>query len=102
MRQQYNLYYGTVDGPLKVKYRTTKMFDSDELALKAAYEEATSIYYKNEGKFGLPDYPQIQKESDITGVNILKLYGEHVKDLMRWYAIPTILDTVENKHLKFI
>lgn len=101
MKQQYNLYYGTVAGPLSVKYRVTRSFNDDESAKNAAFEEATNTYYKNEGKYNLPSYKEIKEESDITGINILKLYQEHIKDLMRWFAVPTALDTVSNKELKF-
>lgn len=101
MKQQYNLYYGTVDGPLKVTYRVTRNYNDDNAAKAGAFEEATNLYYKNEGKFNLPGYPQIQKESNITGINILKLYDEHIRDLMIWYAVPTVLDTISNKNLKF-
>ena len=101
MKQQYNLYYGTVDGPLKIEYRITRSFNDDQSATNAAFEEATNMYYKNEGKHNLPSYNQVKQESDITGINILKLYQEHVKDLMRWFAVPTVLDTVSNKKLKF-
>ncbi len=101
MKQQYNLYYGTVDGPLKVKYRVTRSFNDDISAKNAAFEEATNLYYKNEGTSGLPGYSIIQKESEVTGINILKLYKEHVEDLMMWFAVPTVLDTVSNKKLKF-
>lgn len=102
MKQQFNLYYGTVGGPLEIKYRGTRMFNDEKSAIASAFEEATNLYYKNEGKHGLPGYKVIQEESDITGINILKLYEEHVKDLMRWYAVPTVLDMIGNKHLIFI
>ena len=99
---KYNLYYGTVDGPLKLKYRVTKECSNDENAKNSAFEEARTMYYKNEGKYGLPGYVKIQQESDITGISIFKLYEEHIKDLMRWYAIPTTLDTIDNKNIILI
>lgn len=101
MKQQYNLYYGTVSGPLEITYRITRSFSDDESAKNAAFEEATNLYYKNEGKYNLPSYVKIKEESDLTGVNILKLYKDHINDLMRWFAVPTVLDTVSNKELKY-
>lgn len=102
MKQQYNLYYGTVDGPLKIQYRGTRSFVNDEFANAEAFKEASNLYYKNEGKFGLPGFNKIKEEQEITGINILKLYEEHIKDLMRWFAIPTEVDIVNNKGIKFI
>lgn len=102
MKQQYNLYYGTIDGPLAIEYRGTRSFSDDKSATAESFKEATNLYYKNEGKFGLPGYPQINEESKLTGINVLKLYDEHIKDLMRWFAVPTELDTVNNKDIKFI
>jgi hypothetical protein len=97
---RYNLYYGTQDGPLKVQYRVTRNFNSEENAKQAAFDGATSLYYKNEGKFGLPDYSKIMQESKITGLNVLKLYEEHIKDLMWFYVVPTDVDTVSERDIK--
>ena len=66
---------------------------------KIAKNAASSFYYKNEGKFGLPSFSDINKESEITGISLEKLYEEHIEDMCRWYAIPTELDTVPSKKI---
>ena len=98
---QYNIYYGTIGKTLGEKYRFTKNFRNEQEALKAAKNAATSFYYKNEGKFGLPSFTDINKESEYTGVSIEKLYEEHIEDMMRWHVIPSNLDTISSKKLKY-
>ena len=98
---QYNIYFGTIGKTLGCKYRFTKWCRNEQEALKIAENSASSFYYKNEGKYGIPSYSQLDKESEITGVDIEKLYQEHVQDIMRYYAIPTELDIIPNKKLKF-
>ena len=93
---QFNIYYGSIGNTLKVKYHFTKKYKSEEDALKDAYNRACSMYYKNEGKYGLPSYEQIADEANITDLSIKTLYQDHINDMMRWYAIPTELDTVTN------
>lgn len=95
---KYNIYYGTVG---TVTYRFTKFCKNDKSAKDLAKKSATSFYYKNEGKHGIPTFDQIIKENQITGINEEKLYNEHINDLMRWYAIPTDLDTVSSKNIKY-
>lgn len=97
----YNIYYGTTDGNLKLRYRFTKNFLNEHDAKKHAKEDAASLYYKNEGNFGLPAYSQILKESEITGINLMELYNEHIEDLMKWYVVPTDLDTISKKNLRY-
>ena len=87
----YNIYYGTIGKTLGVKYRYTKACKTDEDAKKLA----------NEGRYGVPTYDQISKESEITGVDIEKLYKEHIYDFCRWYVIPTEIDTISSKNLKY-
>lgn len=98
---QYNIYFGTIGKTLGCKYRFTKNCRDEREALKLAETSAQSFYYKNEGKYGIPSYSQIAKESEITGVDLEKLYQEHIKDMMRFYAIPTEVDTISLKKLKF-
>jgi hypothetical protein len=98
---QYNIYFGTNGKTLGYKYRCTKVCENDTKAKELAKSMATSFYFKNEGKFGLPNFSQISKESEITGVDLETLYQDHIKDMMRWHAIPTSLDTIPNKRLKF-
>jgi len=98
---QYNIYYGTIGKTLGVKYRFTKTCKGDQDAIRLAKNAATSFYYKNEGKYGLPSFVDINKESNLTGISIEKLYEDHINDMMRWYAIPTMEDTVSSKKLKF-
>ena len=98
---QYNIYFGTIGKTLGCKYRFTKWCKNDQDAIKIAETSAQSFYYKNEGKYGIPTYNVISKESEITGIDIETLYKDHVKDMMRWYAIPTELDTIPNAKLKF-
>lgn len=94
----YNIYYGILNG---TKYRFTKAYKSEIDAINEAKQLAIGIYYKNEGKFGIPTYNQIEKESKMTGVSIENLYNEHIYDLCRYYAIPTEVDTISSKQLKF-
>ena len=98
---QYNIYFGTIGKTLGCKYRFTKWCKNEQEAIKIAENSASSFYLKNEGKFGLPDYTQISKESEITGLDIEELYQDHIKDMTRFYAIPTELDSIPNKKLKF-
>lgn len=96
----YNLYFGTQDGPLKIQYRYTRSYGDENEAKNAAFEGALALYYKNEGKNGLPGYSTIVKESEITGINIIKLYEEHARDLMYYFAVPTDVDTVSVENIK--
>ena len=98
---QYNIYYGTIGKTLGCKYRFTKWCKNEQDANKLAEDSAASFYYKNEGKYGIPSYNQINKESEITGINIEDLYKEHIVDMMRYYAIPTDVDTVPTNKLRF-
>lgn len=98
---QFNIYFGTIGKTLGCKYRFTKSCRTEEDANKLAKSAAESFYYKNEGKFGIPKYSQIDKESKITGVDIETLYQNHINDMMRWFAIPTDLDTISRKQLKY-
>ena len=95
----YNIYYGTIGRILGVKYRFTRNCNREEEALKIAKNAAISFYYKNEGKFGLPSFNNIEKESQITGISIEDLYNEHIEDLCRWYVIPSELDTISSNKL---
>lgn len=97
---QFNIYFGTIGKTLGCKYRFTKWCKNEQEARKTAENGASSLYYKNEGKYGIPSYDDIVNESDITGLDIEILYKDHIRDLMRWYIIPTELDTVSNKKLK--
>ena len=98
---QYNIYFGTIGNKLGCKYQFTKWCKTEQEALKTAENGAQSLYYKNEGKFGIPNYNQIERESKITGIDIEKLYQEHMNDMTRFYVIPTELDTIPSKKLKF-
>ena len=101
MTTSFNIYYGTIGKTLGVRYRFTKNCYTEQDAQKIAKSAAESFYYKNEGKFGIPTYNTIAKESEITGIDIEQLYKEHIYDIMRWYAIPTEIDTIPNRKLKF-
>ena len=98
---QYNIYFGTIGKFLGCRYRFTKWCKNEADAKRIAESAASSYYYKNEGKFGIPTYNQISKESEITGIDIEDLYKEHIYDMMRFYAIPTENDTVPSKRLRF-
>jgi len=95
----YNIYYGTIGKTLGVRYRFSKQCKNEQEAQKIAKNAASSFYYKNEGKFGLPSFSDINKESEITGISLEKLYEEHIEDMCRWYAIPAELDTVPSKKI---
>ena len=98
---QYNIYFGTIGKTLGVKYQYTKTCKNDQEALKTAEIAAQSFFYKNEGKKGLPSYVQIAKDSEITGIDIETLYKDYIRYYMRWYAIPTEVDTISTKNLKY-
>lgn len=94
----YNIYFGTIGKTLGVKYRFTKNCNEQE-ALKIAKDGVTSLYYQNEGKYGIPSFNIINEESKITGIPIEDLYNEHIEDICRWYVIPTELDTIPTNKL---
>lgn len=98
---QYNIYFGTIGKTLGCKYHFTKWCKSDQEADELAKNSAASYYYKYEGKYGIPSYSQISKESEIIGVDVETLYQDHINDMMRWYAIPTEVDSISIKQLKF-
>lgn len=96
----FNIYFGTIGKSLGVKYRFTKNCNRGmQEALRIAKSAATSFYYKNEGRYGLPSFEDISKESKITGRSIEALYDEHIEDMCRWYAIPSDLDTIPSYKL---
>ena len=97
----FNIYYGTIGKTLGEKYRFTKNCKNEQEALKIAKNAASSFYYKNEGKYGLPSFMDITKESELTGVSIEKLYEEHIEDMTRYHIIPTELDTIPSKKLRW-
>lgn len=97
----YNIYYGTIGKTLGVKYRFTRNCNKREQeAMKIAKNAVASLFYKNEGKYGIPSYSEIEKESKLTGISIETLYNEHIEDMCRWYVIPTELDTISEKNIK--
>lgn len=98
---QYNIYFGTIGKTLGCRYRYTKCCKNEQDAKTFAENAASSFYYKNEGKYGIPSYSQISKEAEITGLDIETLYKDHINDMMRFYAIPTEEDTIPNRKLKF-
>lgn len=98
--KNYNIYFGTIGKKLGVKYQFTTKCKDDESAKQLAKESAASLFFKNEGRYGIPNFSQISKESDITGISIDDLYQEHIEDMMRYYAIPTELDTISRNKLK--
>jgi hypothetical protein len=97
----YNIYYGTIGKTLGVKYRFTRNCRNEQDAIKLAKNAITTFYYKNEGKYGLPSFDQINKESKITGLSIESLYDDHIEDMCRWYAIPTEEDTIPSDKLRW-
>ena len=98
----YNIYYGTIGKTLGAKYRFTRNCNRGEQeAIKIAKNAATSFYYKNEGRYGLPSFDDINKESKITGRSIEDLYNDHIEDMCRWYAIPIELDTIPTNKLRW-
>lgn len=97
----YNIYFGTIGKTLGVGYKFTRNCKNDEEANSIAYKSACSLYYKNEGNYGLPSFSDILKEAEITGVDMETLYSDHINDMMRWYAIPTDDDSVPVRKLKY-
>ena len=98
---QYNIYFGTIGKTLGCKYRFTKWCKDESNAKEMAKSAADSFYYRNEGKYGIPDYSQISKESEMTDIDIEELYKDHINDMMRYYVIPTSIDSIPSKKLKF-
>ena len=98
---QYNIYFGTIGKTLGCKYQFTREFRNEQEAISIAKNAASSMFYKYEGKYGIPSYSTISKESEITGVDIETLYQEHIRDMMRYYVIPTDLDTIRSNKLRF-
>jgi NAD(P)-dependent dehydrogenase (short-subunit alcohol dehydrogenase family) len=70
---------------------------NDELRANSLKEEVEEKYNVK----ALVVKCDISNESDITGVSLEKLYDEHINDMCRWYAIPTELDTIPEKKLKY-
>jgi len=101
MMTAYNIYYGTIGKTLGVRYRFTKEFKNENIAKSFAKNAAFKFFNKNEGKYGVPTFNDISKESEITGLSIEKLYDDHMQDMMRWYVIPTEYDTISNENLKW-
>lgn len=97
----YNIYFGTIGKTLGIKYRFTTLCDNENEANKIAQKEAELLYYKNEGRYGIPTIFDIDSEAKLTGVSTETLVKEHIKDLCRWYAIPTKVDSVTKKQLKY-
>lgn len=97
----FNIYYGTIGKTLGEKYRVTKNFKNEQEAINFAKKEASMFYYKNEGKYGIPSFIEINNESNITGISIDVLYDEHIKDMMRYHVIPTEVDTIPTKKLRW-
>lgn len=95
----YNIYYGT--GAEGAKYHFTKEFKNEAEANNFAKDVAKSFFYKNEGKHGIPSFNDVSLEVQITGLDFETLYNDHFVDLMRWYAIPTEVDTISSKNLKW-
>ena len=101
MMTLYNIYYGTIGRKLGVKYHFTKTCKSEEDALRLAKNYAVNLYYKNEGKYGIPSYIDIAKEAELTGISLETLYEDHINDMVRYYAIPTSEDSIPNRKLRW-
>jgi len=101
MKQSFNIYYGTIGKKLGIKYRITKNFWQNQDAIDFAKKSAESFYYKNEGKYGIPTFNQILKESELTGLDVEVLYQDHINDMTRYYAIPTELDSIPYDKLQW-
>lgn len=97
---EYNIYYGTIGKTLGIKYRYTKNFKNEQEAIRTAKNEATSLYYKNEGKCGIPTFSQIAKEAELTNIPIESLYNAHIEDMTRYFVVPTELDTIPSKNIR--
>lgn len=98
---QYNIYFGTIGKTLGVRYRFTKYCKDEQDALSIAKNGASSLYFKYEGKYGLPSYNKILKDSELTGVDIETLYKDYIDYYTRYWAIPTEVDTIPNRKIKW-
>lgn len=99
---KFNIYFGTIgNSNTRCKYRYTAYFNTEEAAIEKAHKEAENLYYKLEGTHGLSSFNIINKESKITEKSLSQLYTDHINDMMRWYAIPTNLDIISNKNIKY-
>ena len=97
---QYNIYFGTIGKTLGCKYRFTKWCKNEQEARSIARSSVKSMFYKYEGKYGIPSFNQINEESKITGLDIETLYNDHINDMMRYYIIPTSDDSIPTNKLK--
>lgn len=97
----YNVYFGTIGKTLGIRYRYSINCKSKEEALVKAKDAATNFYYENEGKYGIPSFNKILKESNLLNIPIETLYNDHIYDMMRWYVIPTDEDTISTKELRW-
>ena len=99
---QFNIYFGSIGKTLGVRYQFTKTCKNEQEALKTAEELVTLMYYENEGKYGIPSFSRISEDSKLTGISIEDLYKDYIKYYMRWYVIPTDIDTISTKNLKLV
>lgn len=97
----YNIYFGTIGKTLGVKYQFTKSFKNLDQANEHAKECAVNFYYKHEGKCGLPSWKDIVEESKITELPIEVLYEDHINDMMRYFVIPTEVDSIPQRKLNW-
>lgn len=99
---EYNIYFGTIGKTLGTRYRFTRSYETEKDAKTDAEHSATSFYYKNEGKYGIPSFNQINKEAELTGLDLETLYQDHINDLIRYYVVPMAVDTVSKNKLVYM
>lgn len=97
---QFNIYFGLINENKPVEYKYTENYKSEKEALEDAKTQAIALFSTEAGKFGLPSFLDIQKESKDLNIPVKVLWEDHIWDMTRYYAIPTELDTIPSKKLK--
>lgn len=99
---EFNVYFGLADGELKCKYQYTKEFKNETEAIKDTKRNLLAFYYKYEGTHHIPSFIQISEEAEYLNRDVEKLITEHIHDLFRYFIIPTEVDIVSSKDLKYL
>lgn len=98
---EYNIYFGLADGELKCKYQYTKEFKNEIEALKDTKRNLLAFYYKYEGTHHIPSFVTISEEAEFLHKDVEKLINEHVNDLIRYFIVPTEVDTISSNDIVY-
>ena len=98
---EYNIYFGLADGELKCKYQYTKEFKNETEALKDTRRNLLAFYYKYEGTHHIPSFIKISEEAEYLHKDVEKLINEHINDLIRYFIVPTEVDTISSNDIVY-